>query len=393
MNNIPLWQSKNFGKVDKIFLMLGPQCNMVCRHCSQTPIKSCVSLNTKMDDKVFTMLDNYIESAIRERAKKNIHFWGGEALLHWNLIKETIIYFTEKYNLLENKLVSFFITSNGLLLTDDKVEFLNNYNVGFTFSYDAPNPWAVRGYVSDEICERVNKIKHCTILSGYNAINCDVVLTYKCLKAKFPKATIVCGYSLIYSFDLPEDTYTYDWNKVRESFRRICMAAYKGYPFAIEYMKRYVPRFSYSKETHKKFIEDGIPACLPLDNVCSVTMDGKLTICHNSDCSVGTIDEPFDVLHEKFKKYFESVRNPLCSTCRHNDYCATGCYINAKDENGAYYNCTKYLIPFIDIAKEELVKLYQGYTEEELAWFKEQNKKDEILVAKFLSGKSLQKGR
>ena len=39
LNNMPLYQKKNFSGKGDFILMLGGACNMYCRYCAQMPIR------------------------------------------------------------------------------------------------------------------------------------------------------------------------------------------------------------------------------------------------------------------------------------------------------------------------------------------------------------------
>ena len=131
-------------RLSAVFLLLGPACNMTCRHCSQKPIKNTFSLrpDSELDDRIVTFIKDWLKA--KNGSRSTIYFWGGEPLLYWETIKKCILLFESKgifpgyYN----------VYSNGLLLTDDVAEFCNQHNILFTLSYDAPNPLAVRNSIT-----------------------------------------------------------------------------------------------------------------------------------------------------------------------------------------------------------------------------------------------------
>ncbi len=87
---------------------------------------------------------------------KRLVFWGGEPLLYWNLIKEVV----EK---LDDSAFSYWIMSNGVLLKDEHVDFINAHEINLSISNDGPLTAKVRGVnVLDDpaFCERFNKVKH-----------------------------------------------------------------------------------------------------------------------------------------------------------------------------------------------------------------------------------------
>ena len=72
-----------------VFLLLGPACNMTCRHCSQTPIKNtfCQQPDSELPEKVILFLKKWL--SVKNGFFSRIYFWGGEPLLYWETIKRS----------------------------------------------------------------------------------------------------------------------------------------------------------------------------------------------------------------------------------------------------------------------------------------------------------------
>ena len=239
-----LYELTDFGDIRRLYLLLGPACNMHCRHCFQEATKDKgKDFSLKMDNKVWSLLNHFVEYSMEHpyrlgRRFREIIFWGGEPLLHWNLIKDVVCRVYDKYKRLDN--VVFEIVSNGVLLTDEMVDFFNKYNVYFVFSYDAPYPFAVRDYVSDEICERVRKLKQFSVNAGYNAYNDDILLAERCLRRKFPEARLIdMSALLIRDFCMPADIFDYNWEALKSNFRKLRISAQLGDEFALRIFQMY----------------------------------------------------------------------------------------------------------------------------------------------------------
>ncbi|UCC41741.1 MAG: hypothetical protein JSV96_05270 [Candidatus Aminicenantes bacterium] len=65
----------------------------------------------------------------------HINFYGGEPLLSFNLIKETIAFLKNKNKELKKK-VNYTITTNGSLLTEEILQFLSEYKFSVELSFD-----------------------------------------------------------------------------------------------------------------------------------------------------------------------------------------------------------------------------------------------------------------
>ena len=394
LKNVSLKNTDDFEHIETFHIMFGPQCNMQCRHCSQTPDKGNREINLILSDEVKTILDRFIVYS-KNRGGGNlavpgsrIHLWGGEILLHWNLVREIIEYFTEKYDLLSSYAVRFVITTNGLLLDEEKVEFLNKYGVYVYFSYDAPHPFAVRGYVSDKICELANKIKLLRILSSGNAINCDPLLAYRCIRKKFPYAL---GYEakieVVRMFDMPNDIVDYDLNKVRDSIKKLRLAIQipkdeheRNFALASFWMDianlRHPDRNRYAINR-----EHG---CLMGNRMLAVTLDGKIPVCHDSCIWIGNINDSLKEIREKAFAYLAERIDKSCDTCNYLPICNGGCPISMQDENHHYVVCDNFRKPYFDILKEECFKLVEPLSDEDIKWYREQELIMEKQIEEFL---------
>ena len=142
MDNLSsLYQTKNFGNILKFYLLLGPACNMQCRHCSQSADKHSDLFDDVLNLKVWELIKNYILYSINNAStdffvkKRKLIFWGGEALLHWKAICEIVNRTKEEFGFTVHENFRFSIISNGLLLTQDKIDYINENKIDFCFSY------------------------------------------------------------------------------------------------------------------------------------------------------------------------------------------------------------------------------------------------------------------
>lgn len=109
----------------KIFsIALSEQCNLNCSYCN-------VDKNSKkrIDPNIF--LERYYEMRSENPDELiQIDFFGGEPLLQFDIVKQVIETLQSENNL------QFFMPTNGLLLTEDKLDFLNKHKVKLSISYD-----------------------------------------------------------------------------------------------------------------------------------------------------------------------------------------------------------------------------------------------------------------
>ena len=105
------------------------RCNIACKYChadTDTP--------SDMNFEVATQIINYL-FAVRSQ-NPTLEIQGGEPLLNWETIKFLILN-TRKHNV-TNKNIHICIVTNGILLKEDKIDFLLDHNVNICISLDGP---------------------------------------------------------------------------------------------------------------------------------------------------------------------------------------------------------------------------------------------------------------
>ena len=112
---------------DKMLLMLTYQCQMGCSYCRMDRSHPEMPVET-----LYKAIDLLLTSS---EAEVELQFFGGEPLLRFDLIKKGISY-AEKKRRKINKKVRYLITTNGLLIDKNKLNFLSEYNVSFLLSID-----------------------------------------------------------------------------------------------------------------------------------------------------------------------------------------------------------------------------------------------------------------
>jgi len=113
-------------------LNLTRACNLNCSYCfTNGCTQGSLSLATGRQ-----AVDFLCSQAVKYKQPKiNISYWGGEPLLEWELMKELTLYAESAAK--ENAItVTFGGTTNGTLLTPDKLDFLEEHKVLFMVSLD-----------------------------------------------------------------------------------------------------------------------------------------------------------------------------------------------------------------------------------------------------------------
>ncbi len=119
----------NYPKIKNIFLVLTHRCNLACRYCFVSQENLDMPLTVAFD-----AIDFIANNLTTEKDSGSVCFFGGEPLLKWDdIIVPTVLYKEKMY---PNKKIRFSITSNCVLLTQDKIDFLKAHNIGLLTSID-----------------------------------------------------------------------------------------------------------------------------------------------------------------------------------------------------------------------------------------------------------------
>ena len=140
----------------QLIVLLTRKCQFDCTYCKMDRDKVDLSKGDlfKAIDLLFTSKENELE----------LQFFGGEPLLRFDLVKDGIIY-AEKNK--KGRSLKYVITTNGLLLSTEKIDFLSKHNVTLMFSIDnAKDSQNRRLKGGKEYLSAVKKNIHLAINSG-----------------------------------------------------------------------------------------------------------------------------------------------------------------------------------------------------------------------------------
>jgi len=119
---------KEYQDITSAFFILTNQCPLACRYCFVNQNVKNMSYQTALDATSFL-----IKNAKENNTTPSIVFFGGEPLVQWdNIIVPLSKYIREEYN----KSFDLSITSNCVLMTKDKLDFMREYNIKLLFSMD-----------------------------------------------------------------------------------------------------------------------------------------------------------------------------------------------------------------------------------------------------------------
>lgn len=115
-------------KITSVFLVLTQACNLKCKYCFVVQKPKFMTLQTAMD-----ATDFIARNAAERNETPSINFFGGEPLLKWDdVIVPLTLYIREKYG----TSYGLSMTTNGVLLDEEKLQFMKKHNIGFMVSID-----------------------------------------------------------------------------------------------------------------------------------------------------------------------------------------------------------------------------------------------------------------
>lgn len=120
----------------QLTLQVTQGCNLKCEYCIFSGnYFNREHTNKSMPFETAKKAIDYFISHARDSSHFGISFYGGEPLLEFDLIKKCVAYADSRS---EGRKVSYNFTTNGTLLTEDKIEFLEKHDFAILVSLDGP---------------------------------------------------------------------------------------------------------------------------------------------------------------------------------------------------------------------------------------------------------------
>ena len=105
------------------------RCNLACNYC-QTASNNPLDMNIEVATRIIKYLFDVRNPNI------TLELQGGEPLLNWDTVK-FLVEHTRKFNT-TNKNIHICMVTNGILLSEEKIDFLLDHNVSICISLDGP---------------------------------------------------------------------------------------------------------------------------------------------------------------------------------------------------------------------------------------------------------------
>jgi uncharacterized protein len=331
-------------------LLIAEDCNLRCKYCFASGGDYGKGVRTKMDLKTAKAAIDFLIKKSADRVNLEVDFFGGEPLLNWEAVTETVKYgrSLEKQH---GKNIRFTITTNGLLLDDEKIDFINKEMSNVVLSLDG------RPEVHDNM--RVTE-------NGKESYGLVIEKIQDLVKKRGYKNYYIRGTFTKQNLDFSSDVFAL-WNEGFDQISVEPVIADSESEYAIT-EKELPAVFSEYEKLAKMIINehksdprdgkhinffhfmldlDGGPCAIKRLRGCgcgneyvAVTPDGDIFPCHQfSDKSgimkMGNIFE--DNFNYEMKTEFASshiYNKPDCAECWAKFYCSGGCAANNFNFNG-----------------------------------------------------------
>lgn len=161
--------------VKAMCLNIAHDCNLACKYCFASQGDYGGVKRELMPFEVAKRAVDFLIANSGSRQHLEIDFFGGEPLLNWDVVKQTVEYAEEQAKK-NNKIMKMTMTTNGVLLNQDKIDYLNDHNMSMVLSLDgreavhnAMRPVANSGAASYNIIAKnlVNAVKQRNGLEYY----------------------------------------------------------------------------------------------------------------------------------------------------------------------------------------------------------------------------------
>lgn len=129
----PGYKNKN-NEIKALCLHVSHACNLSCSYCFAGEGRYCGEASLMNPEVGKRAIDFLIENS-GKRKNLEVDFFGGEPLLNWDVVKQIVAYAREKEKS-HDKNFRFTLTTNGVLIDDDVIDFSNREMTNVVLSLD-----------------------------------------------------------------------------------------------------------------------------------------------------------------------------------------------------------------------------------------------------------------
>lgn len=330
--------------IKALCLNIAHACNMACTYCfaQKGDFGGAVSL---MSREVAAQAIDLLLAHSGEVHNLEVDFFGGEPLLNWEVVVDTIAYARQRAHL-TGQHFNFTLTTNGLLLDEAKMDYLVANQIGVILSLDG------RPEVND---------RHRVLRSGGGSYR-ELIPRYQQLVAKNPTSYYIRGTFTRHNLDFAEDAR----HIIDLGFDQLSLEPAVGphaaeavslaeMPMVLAEYDRLAALLSEYRQQGREIhffhfnlninrgpcLAKRLTGCGAGTEYLTVTPDGTIYPCHqlveNHDFIMGNVLSP-DINQEIRQRFAQSTlqHKPVCLQCWARYFCGGGCHANAYNANGDF---------------------------------------------------------
>lgn len=337
--------------VKAMCLNIAHDCNLRCKYCFASTGDFGKGRKLMTFETGKKAIDFLLEKSL-DRKNLELDFFGGEPLMNFDVVKQ-IVEYARSREAEYGKKFRFTITTNGVLLNDDKIDFINREMSNVVLSIDG------RKEVNDYMRKRVD---------GSGCYDKIMPAFKKLVEKRGDKEYYVRGTFTKNNLDFSNDVFDlYNNGFDQISVEPVVCEASADYaitekelPAIFKEYERLAERILENEKKGRKFnffhfmldLDQGpcaikrLRGCGCGNDYVAITPDGDIYPCHQfvgiEEFKMGNIDEgTFDT---NMKSYFSKTHvytKPECKKCWAKFYCSGGCNANNYQYAGDVHNAHK----------------------------------------------------
>ncbi|MGB9679356.1 MAG: thioether cross-link-forming SCIFF peptide maturase [Thermoanaerobacteraceae bacterium] len=325
-------------------LNVAHDCNLRCKYCfaSTGDFKGGRKL---MDFETGKKAIDFLIKSSGKRRVVEVDFFGGEPLLNFDVVKQLVEYGKEQAKK-NGKIIKYTITTNAVLLDDEKIKYFNETFTNVVLSLDG------RKEVNDNMRVRID---------GSGTYDVIAPKIKKFVESRGKKEYYVRGTFTAKNLDFAADAlHIADLGVYEVSVEPVVEKENKDYTLKEEHLEKIFSEYDRLAEEYIKRYEEGNPFSfyhfkINLDNgpcirkrlqgcgagfeYIAVTPDGEIYPCHQfvgiDEFKMGDLEHGI-VEKEMQQNFIESdiYKREECTKCWARFLCSGGCYANNYNING-----------------------------------------------------------
>ncbi len=330
--------------VKAMCLHIAHDCNLRCKYCFASTGDFGTGRKLMTAETGKAAIDFLLEKSVG-RENLEVDFFGGEPLMNFDVVKEIVSYARSKEKECGKKF-RFTMTTNGMLLTDDKMDYLNEEMQNIVLSIDG------RREVNDRMRQRID---------GSGSYDRIVPNFQKMVEKRGDKEYYVRGTYTKHNLDFSEDVlHLYELGFDQISVEPVVEDASVEYAVTEDDLETIFAEYDRLAEKISAIRQQGgkinffhfmidldqgpcvvkrLRGCGSGNEYVSITPDGDIYPCHQfvgqEEYKMGNLAD--GTFREEIKKEFAGAHvysKPACRECWAKFYCSGGCNANNYIYNG-----------------------------------------------------------